>query len=630
LTRAVFWLAISGACSLGAGRLFTVEDLWQEHTASDPQITADGERVAFVEEWKDARADRVFANIRIALSDGKNLTVLTQGAWRDSNPRWSPDGTQLAYLSDRGGTAQIFIRRMGSSEDVQLTRGSQAALALGWSPDGNAIAYTAPVPVKYTPPQWAPPSILPYLQHGRESRVQLFIARLSGGAPRQITNGSEDCHGEPAWTDDGSLVLTSRLPAGGDALEGDEIYAVRVADGAIRRLTERAGPDEHPVVSPDGSKVAYLGYDYRAQTYVNTKLYVMATDGSRVKMLSGLLDRDAAEPHWSSDSRTVYFLADDDGATRVYAGRGDGTLRPVNAVKGRLRGFSLADNGRAVSVRSTVGAASEVVTFAVDVPSEATTIAAVNTAWLASREAGAVEEVGYSSGVYTIQGWVVKPPGFDGSKKYPLILDILDGPGTMYGAEFNLRAQLLASHGFVVLCINPRGSVGYGEQFGNLLPTRFPGDDFDDLMRGVDYLLPKGYIDEKRLMVVGGLTAAWSIGHTDRFRAAVLRRPVVDWATDVATRPDGTRRAAHWMQAAPWENPGRYISRSPLYSAKEFKTPVLVLAGERDDPESQELAFALRARQVETELLRLPDPERPSTQIVELDATLAWFDRFGK
>src|SRR5262249_20876848 len=152
-------------------------------------------------------------------------------------------------------------------------------------------------------------------------------------------------------------------------------------------------------------------------------------------------------------------------------------------------------------------------------------------------------EIRYESGGQTVQGWVVKPAGFDAAKKYPLVLDVRDDPREMYGTEFNLRAQILAARGFVVLCINPRGTPGYGEFFGNLLPTAFPGDDYDDLMRGVDWVVSKGFVDPKRLAVAGGLLAAWTIGHADRFRAAVVRRPIADWLTDVATRPDGARRA---------------------------------------------------------------------------------------
>src|SRR5207253_2821758 len=187
-----------------------------------------------------------------------------------------------------------------------------------------------------------------------------------------LSSGDFDHGGEPVWMPDGQQILSSWLPDPDDPLRGDEIYAIRASDGRVQRLTNHPGPDEHPVPSPDGSKIAYVAADYKAQSYVTRKLYVMNADGSRVRVLSGLLDRDARNPQWSSDSRTVYFLAGDRGSTRVYGARNDGTLRQAISRPGRLRGFSLADDGRAVSVRSTLTAPVEVVTFAVDVPSEVT------------------------------------------------------------------------------------------------------------------------------------------------------------------------------------------------------------------------------------------------------------------
>ncbi|MBV9506378.1 MAG: S9 family peptidase [Acidobacteriia bacterium] len=628
MARAAVVLVICAA-SAWSGSLFTTADVWAWREASDPQITADGERVAFVEEWNDPKADRTYSNLRTASIEGKSLSALTEGPWRDTHPRWSSDGARLAYLSDRSGSNQIYLRTVGTTNDVLLALPELSPLTLAWSPDGSAIAFTAAVPVKREIPAWVPPAILPYLDHATPNRVQLFVVPVKGGPAGQLTTIDTDCNGEPVWTSDGRAILVSHLPAAGNEQLGDEIYSIRVSDGAARRLTERVGPDESPVPSPDGSKIAYLGHDYRTQSYVTTKLYVMNADGSRVKVLSGLLDRDVSHPQWSSDSRTVYFLADDHGSTHVYAARADGTVRRINGIDGRLRALSLADNGHAVSVRSGTAAPSEVISFAVDVPSAVTTIAAVNQSWLAGRDIGEAEEIGYPSGLNKIQAWVVKPAGLDSSKKYPLILDTLDPPGAMFGAEFSLRAQILAARGFVVLRVNPRGSAGYGEQFGNLLPSRFPGDDFEDLMRGLDYVTSKGYVNETQIMIAGGLGAAWAIGHTDRFAAAVITQPISDWTTDIATRPDGMRRAALWMRAMPWENAEQYVRRSPLFSAGNFKTPTLILAREHDDPESDELYFALRAKQVDSALVRLPEKGDPSEEVARLEAALSWFGRFA-
>jgi acylaminoacyl-peptidase len=286
-------------------------------------------------------------------------------------------------------------------------------------------------------------------------------------------------------------------------------------------------------------------------------------------------------------------------------------------------GLSLADNGRAVALRQTSASPAELITFPVDLPARPVRLTAANASLLVERDIGAIEEIQYPSGGKTIQGWIVKPPAFDAGKKYPLLVDIEDAPRRMCGVDFRLRAQIFAARGFVVLCANPRGTPGYGEEFGNLIRTRFPGDDFDDIMRGVDHLIAKGPIDPARLSISGGLLAAWAIGHTERFQAAVVHHAIADWLTDVAHAPDGIYRAAAWMGAMPWDDPDQYVKHSPIYFAGNFRTPTLVLAS-GPDPGAEVLFFALQARKVDSALVRLEHPMRPSQVILEWEATLAW------
>ena len=613
------FLACASA-ALAAGRAFTPDDWWVFRAASQTQISADGSRVVYVETWNDRDHDRFRSNLWTVSADGKDRRQLTQGPWRDDSPRWSPDAARLAYLSDRRGQAQIRVHAMDSGREVEVAS-AQPPLALAWSSDGKWLAFTAAVPAVSAPPGWAPPALLPYLQSKAASHVQLFLVSSEGGAPRQLTSGDFDCQGEPSWMADGRAILISA---------GGEIYSIHVADAArkplIRELTPLRDSDESPLASPDGSRIAWLARGSASQSYATRKLYVMNADGSRVKMLAGALDRDVRQPQWSSDSRTLYFLADDRGSTYVYAARNDGSARQVTREPQRLTGFSLADNGRAVAVRSTATAASEVVVFPVDVAGPPVRLTASAQDLLAARDLARPEEVQWESGGKTIQGRVLKPPGFDAARKYPLLLDIDDSPRRMCGPEFRLRSQILAAGGYVVLCANPRGTPGYGEEFGNLIHSRYPGDDFDDLMRGVDAVAAKGYVDPRRLSVVGGLLAAWAIGHTDRFAAAIARRPVADWVTNVALAPGGLARAAALMGALPWDNPEQYTKHSPLFFAQNFKTPTLVIA-RGQDPQSEELYFALQARKVESELVRIPAPVTPGGVVLELEATLAWLRR---
>ena len=611
--------------AFAASQPFSLDDWWAVRAASEPRISADGSRVVYVEAWTEREWDAFRSNVWTVSVGGQNRRQATRGPWRDFSPRWSPDGARIAYLSDRGGKTQIRIQRPDTGQEVEIPS-TQPPLSVVWSPDGKWLAFTAPVPAAAAPPAWAPSELLPLLRSKAASHLQVFVVPSEGGAARQLTAGNLDHSGEPVWMPDGRSILTSAAP--GNALEGAEIYAVRVADGARKQLTERPGPDESPVASPDGSKIAWVAREAAPRSYTIRKLYVMNADGSRVKVLAGALDRDVRCPQWSSDSRTVYFLADDHGATYVYAARNDGNVRQVTREQQRLSHFSLADNGRAVAVRSTATSADEVVAFPVDVAGETVRLAAPADDLLAARDIGRAEEVRFSSGGKTIQEWVLKPPGFDAAKKYPLLLDIDDAPRRMCGPEFRLRTQVLAARGYVVLCANPRGTPGYGEEFGNLIHSRYPGDDFDDLMRGVDAIVAKGYVDPKRLTVAGGLLAAWAIGHTDRFAAAVARRPVADFVTHVALAPDGLARAAALMGALPWESPEQYTKRSPLFYAQSFQTPTLVIARE-PDPESEELYFALQARKVESELVRMRGQVTPGQALLELEATMAWLGRFA-
>jgi acylaminoacyl-peptidase len=311
------------------------------------------------------------------------------------------------------------------------------------------------------------------------------------------------------------------------------------------------------------------------------------------------LDRDATAPQWSSESRTVYFIADDRGSTHVYAARNDGTVRQVTTKPERLTGFSLADNGRAASVRWSATEGGDVVSFTVDVATQPVTLAEPNGKLLADREIGAVEEIGWESAGNRVQGWLVKPAGFDAGKKYPLLVDVEDDPRRMCGVEFSLRAQALAAKGMLVLCGNPRGTPGYGEQFGDLLRTRNPGDDLDDLLRGVEAVVAKGFVDPQRVSLEGGLVAAWALGHAERFGRMVARKPVVIWG-----------------------------ERSPILAAGNFRTPTLILAPEGDG-QAGLLWKALEGNRVAREWMRWTG-ERPGDRVAEVEAVAAWLSAPGK
>jgi len=610
---AISWIALSGAAFAGAP--FTPADLAAWRTVEDPRISADGRQVVYVESWNGR------ANLRLVTTDGSAPRALTDGAQRDRSSRWSPDGARIAFLSDRDGGRGIHVVPVAGGEPVLVATGDYRPIDLAWAPDGRSIAFTAAVAASSAGPSWAPSELLGMLRGG-PAEVELFVVAIDSGAPRQLSRGGYTLRGEPVWMPAGDWILDAAARPG----EGAQIYAVRAADGDTRRLTEGPGDNREPLPSPDGARIAWICAPGEPAFHAVRKACVMGRDGEHRKTLAGLLDRDARHPQWSADSRTVYFLADERGATNVYAARGDGSAKRVTNRAERLEWFSLADNGRAATVRSTATEAGELVAFAVDLAGGVTTLAAPNQAMLAERAVGAVEEIHFESAGNSVQGWLVWPPGMDRARPVPLIVEVAGEPRQMFGYEFPLEAQILAAGGYALLRVNVRGSPGYGEVFGNLLPTRLPGDDFDDTMRAVEGTIARGGIDPARVGLIGGAVAAWALGHTKRFTAVVARRPIVEWSSAVTLDADGWRRAA-WLGGMPWEQAQRYAERSPLYAAASFGTPTLIVGG---DAQSEELYFALRMRKVESALLDPGADGEVEGRVAELSAMLGWFGRWLK
>ncbi|HKX00646.1 MAG TPA: S9 family peptidase [Bryobacteraceae bacterium] len=672
MLRKVLLCAILAAAAHATGKTnLTSATLWDWRTATNPEISRDGKVVVYVLGWNDRMNDAMYSNLWMASTDGRDNRPITQGSFHDSMPRWSPDGKRLAYLSNRSGKTQIHVRWMDTGQDATITDLEHAPANIAWSPDGAWIAYTSRVPAKpdwsVNMPEkpagakWAEPPIIVTRLHWRQDHeglikpgfTHVFIVSATGGAPREIAGGDFD-YGPPAWTQDGEWILTSssRMPEADYNLEGPEIYAIGVKDGAVRQLTHRKGPDMNPVPSPDGKRIAYTGYDFKRQSYTVTHLYIMDTDGGNARLLAGKLDRDARSPVWSADSSAVYFTAEDRGAGHLFRAKLDGSYEQITSGKARYASayasgdaFTVSNNGQVAIERSTPSEPADIVTFSVDHASQWTRLTSTNDSLLADRNLGSVEEISYDSfDGRPIEGWIVKPPGFDPSKKYPMILEIHGGPHAMYGVEFAHEFQVQAGRGFVVLYTNPRGSTGYGEEFGNTIDARYPGDDFKDLMAGVDAVLAKGYVDPKRLAVTGGsgggLLTAWAIGHTDRFAAAVSQYPVTDWITQVGTADAGYFFAEIWMKGMPWENPKQYMDHSPVFFAENFKTPTMVITGESDYrtpmEQSEQLYFALKARKVPAVLVRVPDEPHgirgthPSHRIAKMEQVLGWIEKYTK
>ncbi|MFQ5680376.1 MAG: prolyl oligopeptidase family serine peptidase [Gemmatimonadota bacterium] len=649
-------------------------DVFGLEYASDPRISPDGARIVYVRRWLDVMHDRVRGNLWILNSDGSGHRPLTSGKVNHRSPRWSPDGTRLAYVAeDEDGRAQIFLRWMDTGESAKLTDLTRPPGGLSWSPDGSRIAFTMFVPAERKPlakmpsppagAEWAPSAkvieSLVYRRDGAgyvdEGYRHVFVLPAEGGTPRRLTRGPYDHRGEPVWTPDGKalLVAANRHEEWQYDPADTEIYEISVEDGSLRALTDRHGPDESPALSPGGSAIAYLGYDERYQGYQVSRLHVMNRDGSGSRVLAEELDRDPQNPVWSGDGRGLYFQYDDRGVTRIGYVSLSGELRTLaRDVGGTSIGrpyasgsFTAAANGRiAFTHTSPYRPADVAVVESRRRSAGATVLTDLNEDLLGHRRLGTVEEIWAESSRdgRRIQGWIVKPPGFDPARQYPLLLEIHGGPFANYGERFTAEIQLYAAAGYVVLYTNPRGSTSYGEEFGNLIHHAYPGDDFFDLMTLVDAAVERGSVDAERLYVTGGsgggVLSSWIVGHTDRFRAAAVQKPVINWYSWVLTADISVFGIRNWFPGPPWENSAHYMKRSPISYAGHVTTPTLLITGESDYrtpiSESEQFYQALKFRRVPAALVRIPEAShgiaaRPSHLLAKVVHILGWFERYG-
>src|SRR5580692_769244 len=645
-------------------------DVFDLTWVSDPQISPDGRSIAYVRMAFDIKTDRPRGVIWLVGADGKHGRPLS-GAVHSASPRWSPDGTRIAYLgAGADGSTQLFVYWTESGVTAAISNFVESPSGLAWSGDGRWLAFTMPVaaerkPLKVDLPEapksakWAePPKLIDRMVYRADGEgylpnvfTQLFVIGSDGGAARQLTQGDFDTQGTPSFTVDGKGILISanrRADADYEPLDS-EIYRVDLADDSIHALTDRRGPDHHPVASPDGKHIAYLGFDDKRLGYQPTQLYVMDIDGTHSHSLTAALDRDAAAPHWTGDGRQLIFQYDDHGSIKIAAVDLGGKLRILADDLGGADvtrpysggSFSSAANGATIRFAYTRSAALAPAALATGTSSrDIVTLPAQSDTVLSQRTLGAVEEISFDSSVdgRRIQGWIVKPPGFDAAKKYPLLLEIHGGPFASYGASFAAEIQLYAAAGYVVLYLNPRGSTGYGEQFADLIHHDYPDKDFDDLMSGVDAVLGKGYIDPGRLFVTGGsgggVLTAWIVGHTDRFRAAVVVKPVINWASFVLTADMTNYFYRYWFDAFPWDDLQSYWKRSPLAYVGQVHTPTMLMTGEADyrtpSSEAEQFYQALKLRRIDTALVRVPNAShdisaRPSLLIGKAAYVLAWF-----
>ena len=639
-------------------------NIFDIESVSDPQISPDGSKVLYVRSGSDIMNDKRYSNIWIINFDGSNNRPLTSGQNSNSQPRWSPDGNQIIYVSNSSGSGQIHKRWMDTGETTRLTNVQTDPHGISWSNDSKYIAFFGTVPHGAdfkvdlpSPPkgaEWASPAKvidrLVYRFDGvgyLKGYKHLFVVISEGGTERQLTEGKFNFApyrgGQTVWsTDSKHIYVSTNLEDDWEAQgpwKQSDIYHINAEDGSMDQLTNRLGPDREPTPSPDGKYLAYTGYDDKKMATQISHLYLINLKTRKIQEIKTKLDRSISNLRWSRDSKNIFFFYDDKGNTKIAKTNLKGKNNIL--VNNVGRGYSLAKNGSFVFITTKPDLPSD---LAIKIPGkDVKIITSINADILAHKELGKVEEIWYKSSFdgLDIQGWIMKPPGFDKSKKYPLIIKIHGGPFSNYGNRFYLEKQLMVAEGYVVLYVNPRGSTSYGEKFAQLIHHDYPGNDFYDLNSGVDAAIDKGYIDKDRLYVTGGsgggVLTCWMIGKTNRFRAAVTVYPVVNWYSFVLYS-DIPWTANYWFPGMPWDNVDIYESKNLLSVVKNVKTPTMVLTGEADYrtpmADSEQYYAALKLLGVESVLVRVPDEPhgisvRPSHHILKINHIMGWINKFN-
>ena len=668
LAATCFAQSITAAPATGPSRYFTGSDLFDLEVATDPQISPDGRTIAYVRKSNDIMTDKARSTIWLVdVATGQQRPLLA-GSGSYFSPRWSPDGGRLAYIAAESGSPQLYVRWMGSGESARITGLPDSPDSIAWSPDGRRIAYSMFVPdegarLGSAPPKpegakWADPlqviDAVTYRFDGAgyftPGYQQIFWVPADGGSPTQLTFGPTNAGAQVSWTPDSRAVLFSaNLGKDWERNRNEsELYRLSIDGGTPVQLTNRKGPDNSPVVSPDGRLVAFTGFDDVARSNQDEKLYVMNLDGSGRRVLTANVDRSVGNPAWSSDSRSIYVLYDEHGSNRVARVGLDGSFRVVAA---GLTGSGLdrpySGGEFSVSRGGTVAVTSGDNLHPSDVGVASgggiRKLTHLNQQ-LAGKVMGQPQKIAVTSNYdqKPIDAWMITPPDFDPGKKYPLILEIHGGPWSAYGPNFSTDDQLYAAAGYVVLYANPRGSTSYGQAFEDEIDKNYPSHDYDDLMSAVDAAIATGHVDPNNLFVTGGsgggVLTAWIVGKTDRFRAAATQKPVIELASFALTTDFAASFTPYWRKERPWEDPQSYWKYSPLSLVGNVKTPTLVVVGSEDyrTPVSQaeQYYMALQMRGIPTALVKVPGAShggiaaRPSQAAAKASAILAWFAKY--
>ena len=643
-------------------------DVFELEYAADPNISPDGSQVAYIRYSMDIMNDRKVGQLWTVNTNGENHQKLLANDQSSYSPRWSPSGDRIAYITSSKQGSEIHMCWVNSGKTARISSLDRSPSGLSWSPDGSQLAFSMLVaqsnpvlvraPKKPKGAKWASkPRVTTRVKHEADGRgyiepgfSQYFIIPAEGGTARQVSHGDFMHRGTPQWTNDGKgLVFSSNRNENWEYdFMNSEIYHLDIKEQSYSVLTSRKGPDYNPVISPNGNRIAYLGYSDKVQTYQINELNLMNLDGSNKQQIKLKLDRKIQNLSWAADGKALFCTYDNHGDSKIAKIDLKGKVKVVaenlgGTAFGRPYGggsYTLSDSDAIVYTTTSTEHPAEVKLVA---ENSARMLTDLNADLLPFRNLASIEDIWYESTVdgEKIQGWIAYPPNYDATKEYPLIVENHGGPISNYGFRFSPEIQLYAAAGYVVFYPNPRGSTGYGEKFGNLLYHNYPGDDYQDVMDGVDVLIQKGVAHEDKLYVTGGsaggIMTAWMIGKNNRFEAAVVAKPVINWISKTLVADNYYGYAYYRYPGQPWENPMEYWKFSPISLVENVKTPTMVMVGMNDlrtpPSESKQYYHALKLLKVETALVEIPGAShgitgRPSQLITKVAHVLAWFENY--
>jgi dipeptidyl aminopeptidase/acylaminoacyl peptidase len=638
---------------------------------TDPQVSPDGKTVAFVVTYHNKVENRTNSNIYTVPLSGGTIQQLTAAKGANFNPRWMPDGKSIAFISTRDGEAQIWMLPFFGGEARKVSSLSTGVSDLQVSPDGKWFAFSSEVypdcpddeanlkraeEVEKSKVKAKVFDKLPYRvwnawKDGK--RNHLFVQAVEGGAARDITPGDFDTppidlggNWSFAWSPDSREIAFERNADPAVAFStNNDIYVVSLAGGPAKKITDNPGNDSQPLYSPDGKYIAYLqmkrpGFEADQKQLI---LYERST-GKRVN-LSEKFDRSLNEVVWANDTKSIYFNADDKGNESVFRLTVDTrTVEPITDA-GYTNSIRLLPDGTTIVVaHHAINRPTEI--YRIDVGTKAQTpITTLNADRLSKLEMNAKEDFWFKgSGNVQVHGFLVKPPAFDPAKKYPMLLLVHGGPQGQWGDEFHYRwnVQMFAARGYVVVMINPRGSSGYGQRFTDEISRDWGGKVYEDMTKGVDYVVKSfSFIDGKRMAAAGasygGYFINWMLGHTNRFRCFVSHDGVFHPKSMYGTTEE--LWFPEWeFGGTPYQKPDLYEKWSPLSSARNFKTPTLVVHGQLDFrvdvSEGFQLFTALQRQGVKSKMLYFPDEghfvTKPANAELWYKTVLDWIDENTK